>query len=107
MSASTVLDSASLATGAGDAPQRLIVTWRDPSSATYDAVGVLECSASGCEFAYLAQIRHIPGFQPFLDFSDPGRRYRSASLFPLFAEPVMDPTRPEPPSVAAVPWPRR
>lgn len=97
MSASTVLDSASRATGAGDSPQRLIVTWRDPSSATYEAVGVLECSASGYEFAYLARIRDIPGFQPFLGFSDAGRRYGSSTLFPLFAERVMDPARPDRP----------
>lgn len=72
------------------------MTWRHPEQSTCRAVGVLERSADGYEFAYLPGIAAVPDFQPFLGFSDPDRRYRS-SPFPLFAERVMDPARPDRP----------
>src|SRR5436309_1548879 len=80
--------------------RRLIVTWRHPQERTYYPVALLDCVRSDdgkqvYEFAYLRRAIRLPGFRPFLGFSDLSRRYASSRLFPLFAERVMDPTRPD------------
>jgi hypothetical protein len=77
---------------------RLIVTWQEPESRLYRAVGVLEQRVDGFEFAYLRNAVARPGFLPFLGFPDLRLRYRSPRLFPLFAERVMDPARSDRPA---------
>jgi len=46
-------------------------------------------------FAYLRRARHVDGFQPFLGFSDWDGRHESEDLFPIFAQRVMSPSRPD------------
>lgn len=77
------------------ATSRLLVTWQEPASRAYHAVGMLYGLADGYEFAYLRHVSEIPEFRPFLGFPHIDRRYRSPHLFPLFAERVMDPSRPD------------
>lgn len=79
----------------GTATSRLLVTWQEPSSRRYHAVGMLYGLPDGYEFAYLRHAQGLSGFHPFLGFPHLDRRYRSPHLFALFAERVMDPSRPD------------
>ena len=74
---------------------RLVVTWQHPGSRSIQPVGVLTCTGDGFAFSYLEAAREVPDFRPFLGFSDLGRRYESATLFPFFAQRVMRPSRPD------------
>jgi hypothetical protein len=58
---------------------------------------MLEATRNGYEFAYLRNVQNVPGFLPFLGFSDLHRRYTSQRLFPLFTERILDPARPDRP----------
>lgn len=79
---------------------RLLVTEKDASE-LYRPVGFLEADVAGESttylFAYLSAAVHRGDFRPLLGFADPARAYRSEGLFPLFAERIMDPRRPEHP----------
>jgi len=77
--------------------RRLAVTWRHPRTRVYIAVGMLEQSPAGFCFDYLESARDALGPRRLLGFPEFGRQYRSAHLFPLFAERLMDPTRPDRP----------
>lgn len=79
------------------APARLLVTRQDPSTRRYTAIGLLSCADGTYEFSYLRRAVETPGFRPLLGFSAMDRQYRSERLFPLFAERVMDPRRPDRP----------
>ncbi|MEI4279146.1 HIRAN domain-containing protein [Klenkia terrae] len=80
---------------------RLMVTEKD-AEGFYRPVGVLGAPTAGqYTFHYLRSAVARPGFRPFLGFSDTGRSYRSDGLFPLFAERIMDPRRPEHPMYLA------
>lgn len=84
----------------GLAQRRLLVTEQD-SEHFYRPVGFLSVTP-GAEtdrytFEYLRSAVRREGFRPFLGFADVGRVYRSDGLFPLFAERIMDPRRPEHP----------
>lgn len=81
--------------------QRLIVTRRDPLTGSYFAIGFLDKLNVGYEFSYLAQAVSRPGFVPLVGFSDPGRQYRRAQLFPSFAERVIGARRPDRPQYLA------
>lgn len=81
--------------------QRLIVTRRDPLTGSYFAVGFLDKLSDGYEFSYLTQAVARPGFVPLVGFSDPGRRYRRAQLFPSFAERIIGARRPDRPQYLA------
>ena len=78
-------------------PFRLLVTRRDVSTQRCSPVGLLTCTAGTYEFSYLRPAVESPGFRPILGFSAVDRRYRSERLFPVFAERVMDPRRPDRP----------
>lgn len=96
MSVSGVLASdARFESRAATAPTRLLVTWRNPVSRTYHAVGFLGHSADGFVFTYLERAASLDGFRPFLGFSNLYRRYESQHLFPLFRERLMDSARPD------------
>jgi hypothetical protein len=74
---------------------RLAVAWQHPDSRLIEPVGVLSCDDEGFAFGYLAQVARVDGFRPFIGFPDLGRRYRSPRLFPIFAQRVMRPGRPD------------
>jgi hypothetical protein len=80
--------------------QRLLVTEKD-SRGLYRPVGFLDAEendqGSSYEFAYLRSAAEDPEFRPLLGFDELHRRYRSDGLFPLFAERIMDPRRPDRP----------
>lgn len=74
---------------------RLAVAWQHPVSRSIQPVGLLTCDTEGFRFDYLRSAAHVEGFQPFLGFPQVDRQYQSAELFPLFAQRVMRPTRPD------------
>jgi len=68
---------------------RLLVSRQDPSSRAFARVGTLTFDGATYTFTYdRAAERPLPGL-PL------GRAHVSATLFPIFAERVMDPRRPE------------
>ncbi|MPQ96461.1 hypothetical protein GB931_00690 [Modestobacter sp. I12A-02628] len=71
----------------------------------YRPVGFLGASVQDATveytFQYLRSAVERDGFRAFLGLSDSGRVYRSEGLFPLFAERIMDPRRPEHPMFLA------
>lgn len=98
MPANAALETAPASPSELDAgPRRLVVTWQDPRTRAFHVVGALECRGRGYAFRYAPRVDQLERFRPFLGFSDVGRRYESAHLFPLFAERVMDPSRPDRP----------
>lgn len=85
------LDSPSAGTG-----DELLVTWQDPETRRYHAVGLLSrASDETYRFSYLDESSRVPRFRPFLGFSDLERDYTSPHLFPLFAQRVLDEARPD------------
>lgn len=67
----------------------LLVSRQDSETRRYSRVGVLSCDGHLFRFEYSAGVtRALPGL-PL------GRAHESESLFPIFAEPVMDSHRPE------------
>lgn len=75
---------------------QLLVTWQDPETRQYHAVGVLSRSAIGeYRFRYLESTRSLARFRPLLGFSDIEHEYESPALFPIFAERVLDDSRPD------------
>lgn len=67
----------------------LLVSRQDPETRHYSRVGVLSFDGQVFRFAYSDGVtRAMPGL-PL------GRAHESASLFPIFAERMMDPHRPE------------
>src|SRR6266496_1406159 len=75
--------------------QRLVVTWQHPDSRRIDPVGFLSYDGRVYRFAYIRNAQQVKGFQPLLGFEDLGRGYESEQLFPLFAQRVMAPRRPD------------
>lgn len=98
MSASSAL--ASVHESRSEVAMRLLVTDQG-SDRLYRPVGFLEACSSGEDtvysFAYLRSAVERPSFRPLLGFRDVQRRYESPGLFPLFAERIMDPRRPDRP----------
>lgn len=81
---------------ATDERHELLVTWRDPVTRRYHAVGLLSLYPDDhYRFRYLEAARSLPTFQPFLGFSTLEGDYSSPHLFPLFAERVLDESRPD------------
>lgn len=73
---------------------RLMVTWQDPETRRYHQVGWLTQYSDGSyEYAYLPAARRLQRFHPFLGFRDFGQTYRSAHLFPFFAQRLLSPHR--------------
>ena len=93
VSSPALLSRESTATTGGDA---LIVAWQDPESRRYHAVGLLSRAEDDLyRFRYLDEAKSLPGFRPFLGFSDLQGDYTSSHLFPLFAERILDEARPD------------
>ena len=79
---------------AGRSMGRLVVAWQHPESRLISPVGLLE-HGSGYRFSYLRRAVGLSGFQPFLSFPEWERQYTSPTLFPLFAQRIMSPRRPD------------
>lgn len=71
------------------------MTWQHPLTRRTTAVGLLTHVDTTYRFCYLHSASTVEGFQPFLGFPDLERRYAAAALFPLFAQRVMHPSRPD------------
>ena len=81
----------------GFQPQSLYVAYRSgPAEAGHwGPVGMLERIEGGWRFRYTQGARTLPGFHPFYEFPKLDGVYRSVGLFPLFANRLMNPRRPE------------
>lgn len=74
----------------------LLVTWQDVETPRHHAVGLLQRDRDDFfRFRYLTAAQKLPGFRPFLGFSDVNRTYVSSHLFPLFAERILQVGRPD------------
>lgn len=81
---------------AGRSGGRLIVAWQHPERRLISPVGRLEHrSASEYVFRYLRRAPDVAGFRPFLSFPTWERTYVAAALFPMFAQRIMSPRRPD------------
>lgn len=93
---STVLESGlPHAASERSAAGTLIVAWQHPRSRAISPVGLLDHDREGYRFRYIANARDVDGFLPFLGFSDLGAAYSSPWLFPMFAQRVLNPRRPD------------
>jgi hypothetical protein len=80
---------------AGRSLGRLVVAWQNPEDRRIVPVGMLEHGYEGYRFRYLRRASRTPGFRPFLSFPEWYGDYRSEWLFPLFAQRIMSPRRPD------------
>lgn len=72
----------------------LAVTWQHPFNRRISVIGLLAKTFDGrYRFNYVQNVLSIEDFQPLLGFSDLHRSYEATTLFPLFAQRVMDPRR--------------
>jgi len=95
MSPNALVAPASAADHATRQLTRLAVTWQHPVNRRHEPVGLLVCDDRGFQFRYLRRADEVEGFQPFLGFDDLDRVYSAPRLFPLFAQRVMSPSRPD------------
>jgi hypothetical protein len=79
---------------AGRSSGRLIVAWQHPATRLISAVGLLE-HGIGYRYRYLRCAPQVAGFHPFLGFPDWERTYIAERLFPMFAQRIMSPRRPD------------
>lgn len=77
--------------------QAVYVAWRSGGDSTgnWGPVGKLERIDSGYRFVYTQGARKLEGFQPFPGMDNLEAVYESAELFPLFANRLLAPSRPE------------
>lgn len=75
--------------------QRLIVAWQHPVERSIHPVGFLSFDGDTYRFGYIQNVLRVKDFRPLLGFADLHGNYRSADLFPLFAQRAMDPRRPD------------
>ena len=75
--------------------RRLVVTWQHPATRSIEPIGFLSYNGRDYSFAYIRHSLAVQGFRSLLGFEDMYRVYRSDDLFPLFAQRVMDPRRPD------------
>ena len=75
----------------------LFVAWRagGPTTGRWGPVGKLESTDDGYRFRYTRGARTLAGFEPFEEMKDVERVYESDTLFPLFSNRVLTPSRPE------------
>jgi hypothetical protein len=75
--------------------RRLVVTWQHPDKRLIEPIGVLDYDGHLYRFGYIRHALSVRDFRPLLGFTDLYREYASDKLFPLFAQRVMDPRRPD------------
>ncbi|MFJ2617913.1 hypothetical protein [Glutamicibacter sp. NPDC087344] len=74
----------------------LVVTWQHPFTREISAIGLLAKTLSGVySFNYVHNVLSIEDFRPLVGFPDLYARYDADDLFPLFAQRVMTPRRPD------------
>jgi len=76
----------------------LFVAWQDPDSRRWFPIGQLTADGTRYYFSYTEGAREaqqIGGFCPLPSFPDLNVVYESDSLFPLFSNRVLSPSRPE------------
>ena len=76
----------------------LFLAWQDPESRTWFPVGRLTHEDGLYHFSYLQgalEAHQRAGFEPVLSFPKFDHPYRSRDLFPLFANRLLRPSRPE------------
>jgi len=72
---------------------RLLVTWQSPDVRAFWRIGVLSHLGYAYEFEYVNGVDDVPGFVPFVGLQDVKQTYASETLFPVFAERMMDTRR--------------
>jgi hypothetical protein len=75
----------------------LFVAWRagGPTTGRWGPVGKLERTDSGYRFRYTRGAATLEGFEPFAEMPELKGIYESDALFPLFANRLLTPSRPE------------
>ncbi len=75
----------------------LYVAYRggDARQGVWGPVGRLDFEAGIYRFSYLKGATQLPGFQPFVEMPHLDEVYESEKLFPLFANRLLSPSRPE------------
>lgn len=75
----------------------LFVAWRsgDANQESWGPIGRLEFDGRLFRFWYTQGARNQPGFRPFAGMGDLNEVYESEALFPLFANRLLSPNRPE------------
>jgi hypothetical protein len=75
--------------------RRLVVTWQHPDERLIEPIGLLDYDGYSYRFGYIRHALKVKDFRPLLGFRDLYGSYTSERLFPLFAQRVMDPRRPD------------
>lgn len=75
----------------------LFVAWRagDPNAARWGPVGRVDGGPGGYRFVYTEGARTLEGFHPFPSMPRLDAVYESDELFPMFANRLLSPSRPE------------
>lgn len=89
------LSARPLVGGRSLAMARLGVAWQHPRTRQIAPVGLLWHDDERYFFRYARNVQNVPDFTPFLGFPHLDKIYSSSRLFPLFAQRVMDPRRPD------------
>jgi hypothetical protein len=89
------LDHPSASTTQPADARRLVVTWQHPGTRKIAPIGFLSYDGHVYRFMYIRNVTQVEGFQPLLGFERLDRSYESNQLFPLFAQRVMAPRRPD------------
>jgi hypothetical protein len=79
----------------GETTRRLVVTWQHPDERLIEPIGLLDYDGDYYRFGYIRHALAVKDFRPLLGFRDLHGSYVSEHLFPLFAQRVMDPRRPD------------
>ena len=69
--------------------------WQHPQSRSVSVIGRLTYDGRTYRFVYTQGALRIPGFRPLPGFRDLSASYAAHELFPVFAQRVMDPRRPD------------
>ena len=80
----------------------LFLTWQDPESRRWYPIGRLDAEGANGDRSYrfrytrgAAEAHREAGFHPLVSFPDLDRPYEAQEIFPLFANRVMPPSRPD------------
>lgn len=73
----------------------LLVLWQDPRDRSIQVIGQLGRHEAGYSFSYSRCALEINGFRPLPGLRDLATIYYSETLFPVFSQRVMSPSRPD------------
>jgi HIRAN domain len=77
---------------------KLFLAWQDPKSRNWFPIGCLELNGDEYTFYYVFGVKKAiseSGFQPLYSLPEIEKTYVSKTLFPLFANRLMPPSRPD------------